>query len=469
MIPAKRVVIIGGGVSGLSTAYRLSKLKPSVEIILLEASARFGGVIETSARDGFLLEGGPDSVLSEKAAAHELFKELGLEDEILGTSPQNRRSLIYQNGRLNPVPAGFYLFSPASLPALIGTPALSFSGKMRMAGELLIPALKSGEDESVSQFIRRRFGREALERIGQPMVGGIYMADPAHLSLQAVFPKFREMEKSHGSVIRALASRKKTENALAGASGPRYGLFLTLRGGMEKMTDALRSQMPGVQFLNSAAVQQVFPSRQKWKVVTSLGLFEADAVCSAAPAHPAAAFLESLNAELSRELRAISYESAVTVNAAYRREDIPHSLNAFGFVIPSREERKIAACSFSSIKFEGRAPEGRVLLRAFAGGAFGKEAGSWTDAELEKNVRDELRVVLGIQKAPLFISIRRFPKSMPQYHVGHLRRVERIEQLAQSHPGLFLTGNAYRGVGVADCIASANKTALEIHEYLEKQ
>jgi len=446
----------------LAAAHRLSELSRAhqipLAITLLEAQDRFGGVIETEAKDGFLLEGGPDAFVSEKPWALDLCRRLGLADELIETQPAFRRSFIVQRGRLVPVPDGWYLIAPARLTTIFRTPLLSWPGRIRMACEPFIPTKRGDQDESVGSFIRRRFGQEALDRIGQPMLAGIYTADPECLSLRATMPWLADMERRHGSVIRSLGANAR-KDATSTASGPRYSLFLTLRGGMRTLVHTLLRRMPEVSLRHTARVARIEPGRA-WSVTLETGeLLQADALCLALPAHVASGLMESCAPDLARSLAGIPYESVATVNLAFRKTDIPRPLDGFGFIVPAIERQRVVGCTFSSVKFPGRAPETCILLRAFVGGALHREVFALDDGALERAVREDLRGTLGIHAAPLTVSIHRYPHAMPQYHVGHLERVAAIEASARRYPGLYLTGNGYRGLGLPDCIHQAETTA----------
>jgi oxygen-dependent protoporphyrinogen oxidase len=337
-----------------------------------------------------------------------------------------------------------------------------------MGCELFIPKRPGGGDESVASFVRRRFGETTLREVAQPMIGGIYTADPERLSLEATMPQFLEMERHYGSVIRGLFARKKLgkKNAAKVASGPRYSLFLSYKAGMEQLTRTIVSKLPEVRFKVSSSVTSIKRSA-RWKVVTQQGeVLEADSVCVALPAQQAARLLVETAASLSRDLAAIPYESVATVNLAYRRRDIPHSLGGFGFVVPAFTRRKIVACSFSSVKFEGRAPEGMVLLRAFVGGALHREVYALDDEAMVVTVKEELRHYLGVEKDPVFTMVSRYPETMPQYQVGHLSHVASIRSQLTAFPGLYLAGNAYNGIGVPDCVKSAEFAAHSILKHL---
>jgi oxygen-dependent protoporphyrinogen oxidase len=462
------VVIIGGGIAGLAVAHRLAELSRERELplrfTLLEASGRLGGTLATEKRDGFLLELGPDSFISEKPWALALCRRIGLESELIGTRDEHRATFVVCNGRLEPLPEGFMLLAPTKLVPLLRSRLFSWPGKLRMALDLLLPRSVQKEDESLGSFVRRRLGREALERVAQPLVGGIYTADPERLSLAATMPRFLQMEREHRSVIYAMwqAGRKSPQEA-RGASGARWSLFVTLRDGMQRFVEVLAGRLPVDSVRHSLAVTTVQPDGKQWRITCEDGsTLYADGAVLTAPAFQAARIVRAVDTQLADQLASITYSSAATVNLAYRREHIPHPLNGFGFVVPHIEHRSIIAGSFSSVKYAGRAPEGYVLLRAFVGGALQKELFDLDDATMEQVVRQELGRLLGVQAAPLFVRIARYPSSMPQYLVGHLTLVEQIEKRVALHPGLALAGSAYRGVGIADCVRGGEAAAETI-------
>jgi oxygen-dependent protoporphyrinogen oxidase len=448
---AKRIVIIGGGISGLAAAHRLIELGlEKSQLTLIEASDRLGGTIATEHRDGFLIERGPDSFISEKPHGVALAKRLGLESRLIETNEQYRRSFIVRNGRLRPVPEGFQLLAPSRVWPFITTDIFSIAGKLRMAADLLLPRANGNDDESLASFVRRRLGQQALERMAQPMVGGIYTADPETLSLRATLPRFLDMEKNHRSLILAMMRQGQK----SGTSGARYSLFLSFDRGMDVLANALENVVPNVR-LKTRIEELSFDSRT-WRMKSASGeSFEADAVCLAVPAYTAAHLLENINPQLASQLSAIKYASTATINFAYPRAAIKHPLNGFGFVVPFIEKRSLLACTFSSVKFSGRAPDDHVLLRAFAGGALQPEMFADPEPRIEKDLCD----LLGITGRPLFTQIAKWERSMPQYEVGHLDRVEQIENAAKALPGLALAGNAYRGAGIPDCIRSGEAAA----------
>jgi oxygen-dependent protoporphyrinogen oxidase len=452
---AKRIVIVGGGISGLAAAHRLHELCGNTAVVtLLEASPRLGGTIQTEHRDGFLLERGPDSFISEKPEAVALAKRLGLESRLIQTNEQFRRSFIVRNGRLRPVPEGFQLLAPSRIWPFISTDIFSVAGKLRMAADLLLPRRRSNgiEDESLASFVRRRLGREALERMAQPMVGGIYTADPETLSLRATLPRFLDMEREHRSLILAMMRQGQKR----GTSGARYSLFLSFDDGMEVLVNKLASTLSNVRL--KTRVEGLSLNSQTWLIRTdSESTIEADAVCLAVPAYVAASLLHNVHEHLATQLNQIKYASTATINFAYARSAIRHPLNGFGFVVPFVEKRSLIACTFSNVKFNNRAPAEHVLLRAFAGGALQPEIFALPD--METRIEADLRELLGINGEPLFKEVAKWERSMPQYEVGHLDRVAAIENEVRSLPGLALAGNSYRGAGIPDCIRSGEAAA----------
>lgn len=471
----KRVIVVGGGVSGLAAAHRLVELGEeknlALEILLLEAGPRLGGAVLTERVDGFLVEAGPDSFIREKPWAFALCERLGLGPRLISTNPSRQTVLVVRDGRLAPLPEGFLLMAPTRLWPLVATPLFSWSGKLRMAAEYFLPRGGAG-DESLASFVGRRFGREALERVVQPLVGGIYAADPEKLSLAATMPRFLEMERSGRSVIRGMLRAERGRKRSSPGSGARWSLFVSLAGGMQELVDALAGRLPaGSVRLETHAVGLAHSNTKKsWIVTTNRGeALEADAVVVATPAHATAALTAAVAPELARELREISYGSTATVTLAYRESDVPRALGGFGLIAPAAERRKILACTFSSVKFPGRAPAGHVLLRAFVGGALEPGLFDQDDRAMEGSVRRELAELLGITAEPLFCRIYRHPRSMPQYHVGHLEKVARIEARVRKFPGLALAGSAYQGVGISDCVHSGETAAESLLEVFESE
>ena len=480
--PIRRIAIIGGGISGLAAAFRLGELSGAnqmpIETALFERGMRVGGALDTIRRDGFVIETGADSFLSEKPAAAKLAERLGIDGQLIGTQEQFRKTLIVRGGRLIEIPEGFSLLAPTYIGPLLRSPLFSAAGKLRIMIEPLIARRRSLEDESLGAFVRRRLGRQTLARVAQPLAGGIYTADPELLSVRATMPRFVEMERRYGSVIRGLRAAARARSAEArGTNGARWSLFLGFKDGIRTIVDALVSRLEGsisygaeVVALADAHDGRASTSEpaRRWRLGFRDGTsFAADAVICAAPAFATAPILESINGELARMLSAIGYASAATVNLVFRSADFPQPPAAFGFVVPVAERRRIIAGSFSSLKFAGRAPAGMILARVFLGGALQSEMMALSDAEMIDAARDEFARLLGVTAEPALTCVRRWPESMPQYAVGHLTRVAEIERAAEAIPGLALAGAYLRGVGIPDCIASGERAAETIFSHLK--
>jgi protoporphyrinogen/coproporphyrinogen III oxidase len=457
--PPFEVAIVGAGIAGLSAAESLLARARAREVPLrltiYEAGRRAGGVIRTERSDGFLLEGGPDCFITDRPWGLELCRRLGLERELIGTNPDCRRSFVLRGRRLLPVPEGFQMLAPARLRTFAKSPVLSPAGKARAALDLVLPRGPRVADESLASFVRRRFGTEALERLAQPLLAGIYGADPERLSLRATMPRFLDLEREHRSVILGLR-RKRGRSAPSGTSGARYSLFVTPRRGMGSIVERLEQGLPagalrlgarvaGIEALPQAARQPRF------RVRTSTGAEEFHAVLVALGARETAPLVRSVDADVARLLEAVPYGSSTTVSLGYRLEDLPRPLDGFGFVVPRLEGRRLIACSFSSVKFAERAPDGHVLVRVFLAEGAAPEG----DAEAAiACAREELRLVLRVEAAPRLARAFFAPGAMARYEVGHLERVAEIESRLERHVGLALAGNGLRGVGVPDCVRS---------------
>lgn len=464
-----RIVVIGGGLSGLTAAHRLvqrsAALRRPFELVVLEAKDRVGGAIWTESVNGFTIERGPDSFITNKPWGVDLCRSLGLGDQLIGTDPQHRRSFVVRHGRLFPVPEGFVLMAPNRLSPILTTPILSFRGKLRMLMDRFIPRKHDddGDDESLASFVKRRFGREVLDRLVQPLVGGIYTADPAELSMRATFPQFLAMERDYGSLIRAaVVQGRQARWAERNASGARYGLFVTLSDGMDTLPRTLAASLPAGSVRLNTSVRRVSrpdPGSQ-WLVELLDGPpIEANAVILATEAHASARLLDGFDPDLALRLREIPYASSVIVNIAYRRDQVAHPLDGFGAVVPALEGRSILAVSFLSVKFPRRAPAGTVLMRVFVGGATQPDLFDYDDEMIKLIVRDELGALLGASGEPLFVDIARHGRAMPQYTLGHVQRVEAIRRHVGRHSRLILAGIAFDGVGIPDCIRGAEAAA----------
>jgi len=480
---AKRVAVLGGGITGLAAAHRLRELDPTCDVTLFEASSRLGGVLKTVRRDGYLVEHSADNFITSVPWGLDLCRRLGFEHQLLSTNPGRRGALVVHRGRLEPVPAGFMLMAPSQIWPIVTTRILSPWGKLRLASECLVPRRTSDEDESLAAFARRRLGRETFERIVQPLVGGIYTADPEKLSLASTLPRFIEMERSHGSLIRAaLAGRGQQPNGTAqpsgsplqagSRSGARYELFVAPRDGMSSLIQALADRLPSNCVQLNAPVQRIEPAADgQWSV--QLGEtrsgdavngrpWHGDAVILATPAPVTARLVRGFDPALADELGQIEYAGTAIVCVAVAEAQIGRPLDSFGFVVPAVERRLILAGSFSSVKFVGRAPDGKVLLRVFIGGACQAELLQKSDEALQAIALDELRSLIQLQGQPQWMEVVRWPQAMPQYHVGHCQRVRQIVAAAARWPHLALAGNAYEGVGVPNCIHSGETAAAQV-------
>lgn len=465
---SRRIAVVGGGITGLAAAHRLIELAREagrdLDLTLFEAGASAGGAMGTRRVGDYLVETGADSFITNKLWALNLCRRLGIEDQLIPTDARYRRSLVVRKGRPVAVPEGFTLLAPARVWPLVKSPIFSPLGKLRMGLEYLLPRQRpEPEDESLASFVRRRFGREALERLVQPLVGGIYTSDPEKLSLRATMPRFLEMEQKHGSVIRAARRQPAADDGRT--SGARYGLFAAPREGISTMLDALAKRVAaGGRIQLSTRVRSMSPSAEHgWRVTLCDGSAEEfDAVVLALRAWQAAELIVPWDAALGDALRQIEYASSAIVVTGHRLDDVRHPLDAFGLVVPAIERRRIIAVSFASRKFPGRAPQGHVLLRTFVGGAMQPEMMRHSDEELVEIVREELHQLLGVGGREEFATVARYERAMPQYYVGHLARVERIRELAGRHEGLALAGNAFEGVGIPDCVRSGEAAAEQM-------
>lgn len=471
----KKVVVIGGGIAGLACVHRLQELFLSTPenmrpfVLLVESGNRLGGVIQTIRANGSVWECGPDSFITQKPAGINLCQRLGLSERLINTNQKFRRAFIAFRGKLHPVPEGFSMMAPARWWPFVVSPLFSPIGKIRVAMDLLLPKRSIGGDESLADFVERRLGQEALQRVAQPLLGGVYTADPAKLSLRATMPRFLELESKYGSVIKGLMVEQRGNPGSRHESGARYGTFVSLDDGLQVLVDALAAKLPaGALLLNSPVSQVARDSGEpSWDVVLNSGeRLAADFVVLATSAETASGLVARADPKLSSQLATVESASSVVINLTYNRADISHPLDGFGFVVPAVEPSSLIACSFSSVKFAGRAPEGMVQLRAFLGGALNPHISELDDGELLKSTQRDLRRYLGVAAEPTFKMISRWSRSMPQYQVGHLDLVAKIESHLNSLNGLYVAGNAYCGVGIPDCIASGEQAAESIYQEL---
>jgi oxygen-dependent protoporphyrinogen oxidase len=468
----RRIAVIGGGISGLAAAHRLVELQPGCRLVLFEAATRLGGVLETVHEHGFQVEQSADNFITTVPWGVGLCKRIGMEDELIQTNPEHRRTFVVRSGRLCHLPDGFLMMAPTRLWPLAVTPILSPLGKFRAALEYFIRPRITGEDESMAAFVRRRLGREVFERLVEPLVSAVYAADMEKLSVEATLVQFREMELEHGSLIRAMRHRMKNHpkaatnlRSVPGDTGARYSMFVTPRNGLSSMVERIASRLPPDAIRLGTRVERIERREDgRWGVfvagVRAAEVF--DAVILATPSYEAARLLRPLDAELADTLAAIEHSGTAIVSVGYDRRQIAHPLDGMGVVIPAIENSPMLACSFSSQKYPHRAPEGKVLLRVFAGGAKRPELADMDDGRLLPLVLGELGRLLGIRGDPCYTTIAHWPRTMPQYHVGHKKLVEEVRARVRGLPDIALAGNAYQGVGIPHCIHSGQQAAEEI-------
>ncbi|HEX6905354.1 MAG TPA: protoporphyrinogen oxidase [Terriglobales bacterium] len=457
----RRIAIIGGGISGLSAAYYLERqrrLGAQLEYVLFESSPRLGGSLFTQHADGCLIEAGPDSFLTEKPWAAELCREMGIAGQLIGSNDADRKTYILVKGRLVPIPDGLMFMVPTRILPVVVSSLFSLSAKLHMAQEWFHPPRPAGADETVAALVERHYGPEMVDRLADPLLSGVYGGEASGLSVRAVLPRFAEMEARHGSLGRGmLAARKR----MAKSNAPPRPLFSSLKDGMQQLVDAILTRLPREVLRTGSAVRELRREDSWWSVgAESSGRERFDAVILATPAPMAGALLGPVQAELAAELNGIAYSSSVTVTLGYERAGL-RLPPGFGFLVPRSERKRMLACTFVHNKFPHRAPKDRALIRCFLGGARDEEILGWSDQQIEAAVRKELREILWLTAQPLFCRVYKWKGAMAQYGVGHLERLERIERLRQQLPGLALAGNAYRGIGVPDCVRSGKDAAAQ--------
>ena len=448
------VAIVGGGISGLAAAYELHQRGLSIRV--LEAADRPGGVIRTERFEGWVIDGGPDALLIQKPAAVALCRELGLGDRLI-TTLQPRTAYILRDGRLRPLVEGSFLGFPVGIAALSRSSLFSWSGKLRMAGEILVPRGHQN-DESIAGFVRRRFGSEAVDYLAEPLLAGIHAGDAERLSMRALFPRLLDAERQSGSVLRSLRT-------LRVAASPR-GAFVSLPGGVGELVDALTGALPANTVVTGARVTEI-DRAGRYTVRSNAGRVVAHTVILAVPAYAAAALLRAFDTTLAGLCDAIPYASTVTVALGYRRNQIRHPLKGSGFVVPRVEPCPLLASTWVTSKWPGRAPEGHALIRAFLGGGRDPHRFERSDDELTAIARDAVTELLNIDGEPSVTRLHRFHRQSPQYEVGHLQRVASIEQRLASVPGLFLAGSGFRAIGIPDCVADGRHTAIRAAEFVK--
>jgi oxygen-dependent protoporphyrinogen oxidase len=447
-----RCIIIGGGITGLAAAYRMQSMAPDVQTVLIDGDTRLGGKIRTDRSEGFVVEGGPDSFLTSKPRGIGLCRDRGIERDLQGTRDETRRTYVKWDGRLHPMPEGLTGLVPARLEPLLHSNLFSSGGKERLSREPEIPSRPDLGEESLAAFVARRFGREVYDRLVEPLMAGIYAGNGEELSLQATFPQLRQLELEHGSLIRGLAAARPS------LSAPRPGFVAPVMG-MREMVAAVIAGLTSTRVVTGSRVRRVSTQGSRF-VVFAEGAesLSAQAIILAAPGHATADILSEVAPTTAAELAQIPYVSSATVALAYSEHVLPPPVEGHGYVIPRAEGGAALACTFASQKFAHRAPPGHALFRVFIGRAGGVDPTSYDDDQLVALARRELSATLDIDSTPRRQWISRWPRAMPQYVIGHIDRLRRIEDDLRCHPGLILAG-AYKGVGIPDCIASGERAA----------
>ena len=462
------IAIIGGGITGLATAFYLQREAEAcgrdIVCTILEAEDRVGGKIVTDREDAFVIEGGPDSFITEKPWGLSLCKDLGISHQLIPANEQQKTVYVLRNGKVMPFPGGFRLTVPTEIWPFLTSRLFTPAGKLRMGLDLFLPRRRATTDETLASFIRRRLGQEALDRIAGPLLAGIFVSDPERLSMQSTFPRLMAMEQQYGSLIRGARALKKKAAAAGRQPTAQDSLFNSLKPGMGFLVQTLESQLNAIVRRNARVA-----ALHRNEAGFVLGLADgsqltADQVVITTPAFAAADMVSSMHPALAEQLRQIRFVSTATVSCAYLKEDIPENkaINGYGVLIPASEPSRILAATWSSTKFRHRAPADSILMRAFVGGYRDEAAAALPDAVLRELVTDEFTRLFGVTRPPLLHRIFRWPRANPQYDVGHLDRVSAIEKSAAEIPGLHLAGSSYRGVGMPDCIHSAHLAVKRI-------
>jgi protoporphyrinogen/coproporphyrinogen III oxidase len=453
----KRIAIIGGGVSGLSAAYTLEQSRRAgifLEYTLFESSPRFGGVLITERVEDCVVEAGPDSFLTEKAWAADLCHQLGLGDQLIGSNDAARKTYILVNNQLVAMPDGLMFMIPTKIMPVVFSSLFSLSTKGRMALEWFTKP-QAGQDESVATLVSRHYGKEMVERLADPLLSGVYGGEASQLGVRAVLPRFAEMEAKYGSLSKGMLAARKTSKTRATPKP----IFTSLKNGMQQLGDAMLARLDPTSLRPKAAVRELRFERDRWMISARGHVEFFDAVIVATPAPAAATLLQATSAQLASELSGVPYSSSVTVALGYDRQVRASLPSGFGFLVPRSEGKRMLAATFVHNKFPFRVPEDRALIRCFLGGSRDEGILHLSDEEIVSVVRDELRQILGLAVEPGFVRVYKWTAAMAQYGVGHLERIGRIEIARREIRGLALAGNAYRGIGVPDCVRSGADAA----------
>jgi len=445
----RKVLIIGGGISGLSSAYYLSKA--GIRPTLVEKAPELGGVIRTTVQQGCVLEAGPDGFMAAKPWAMDLIRELGLADQIIGSNDHSRITYIVKHGKLVPLPDGLMMMVPTKIMPLVGTSLFGWGTKIRMGLEFFRRPNGKHADRSVYDFLMDHYGQESIDYLAEPLLAGVYGGDPKQMSVNSVLSRFAEIESRYGSLTRGVLAAPKPLKA----SGPKSFLW-TLKNGLGELIEKLRPSADVV----LGTVEGLQRNTSGFRARVNGDWMEAENIVLAAPAGDCAKLLGSCDPGLADLLSNIPYTSSITMALGYRKDTFDHPLKGHGFLVPKLERQYLLGCTWVGNKFNHRVPDDMVLLRCFIGG----NGLALTDDELVAVARNELRGFMGLQAQPVFHSVARWPNAMAQYTVGHQQRVERIEAILQTIPGLHLAGNAYHGIGIPDCVKMGKDAATRIAE-----
>lgn len=460
----RNTLIIGGGISGLSAAYYLSKA--GIGPTLLERAPRVGGVIQTQVEQGCILEEGPDGFMAAKPWAMNLIKELGLADQVMGSNDHSRVTYIFKHGKLIPMPDGLMMMVPTKIFPLIETPLLSWGAKIRMGLEIFRQPQGRQPDRSVYEFLYDHYGEELIDYLAEPLLAGVYGGDPREMSVNSVLARFVDIEAKYGSLSRGVLAARRAQGSHNGAHrtnshSPNSGggsFLLTLKGGLGQLIDAIKAAIQPTTETIHTSVEAIEQAPGGFRVRANGAWMDAGHVVVATPAGDASRLVQKLQPELASLLSQIPYTSSITLSLGYRQATFDHPLAGHGFLVPKKERKHIFGCTWVGNKFDNRVPGNMVLLRCFLGG----DSMPLNDAELVDAARSDLYNIMGLEAEPVFHHIARWPHSMAQYTVGHEKRIARIDELTAAIPGLYLAGNGYRGIGIPDCVRMGQEAATKI-------